>query len=159
MFEDYKILIALLIENTQCWKIIDLRIESWEVSKVRKEFDKPGAKFYSRELILKKWFLTHSRDIDKLNVLNEWSLILKLGKTSNNRILNCNILDCYLFCLNTHSCWSFSDIDDFFEVIIFKVNFEALPSSFYSSNQSRVKVLYINKLIVINECFLDAIFI
>jgi hypothetical protein len=52
MFEDYKILIALLIENMQSWKIIDLRIESLEVSKVKKEFDKLGAKFLSKELIL-----------------------------------------------------------------------------------------------------------
>jgi hypothetical protein len=48
MLEDYKILIALLSEKTQWLKIIDLRIESWEVSKVRKEFDSPGAKLLSK---------------------------------------------------------------------------------------------------------------
>jgi hypothetical protein len=44
-------------------------------------------------------------------------------------------------------------------VIVLKVYLEALPSSFYPSDQSSIKVLYIDEFVVIYECFLDSIFI
>ena len=45
MLEDYIILIALLNENSQLWKIIEFMIESLDKVHIRKALDSPGARF------------------------------------------------------------------------------------------------------------------
>ena len=84
-------------------------------------------------------------------------MTLKWCKASNYWVFNCYIIHYDLLSKKTYSCGGLSHIGDFFEIVVNKVDFEALPSLFDPSEESRREELDIYVLIVYKESLLDVI--